>query len=109
MRQSLFLLALLSSTASATPVIRDGANHHLGDDSWRAEMNRRPTPTDSEKDRMHVHLRYVRELLGARAATRPELAERRAELLGYLDDYIRLGITPHNDYVNWRNPVFIDR
>ncbi|MEO8702614.1 MAG: hypothetical protein ABI867_21400, partial [Kofleriaceae bacterium] len=88
---------------------RDGANHHLGDDSFVAKFGHAPTSADSEKLRMHVHLAYVRDELGARAATRPELAARRGELLGYLDDYIAAGITPRNTYVPWRSPVFIDR
>lgn len=107
-----FLLALLVvgvvSSVSAADTIRDGANHHLGDDSFVAAFGRPPAAGDSETVRMHTHLVYVRELLGARAATSPALASRRAELLGYLDDYIAAGTTPQNTYVPWRSPVFID-
>jgi hypothetical protein len=87
---------------------RAGANHHLGDDSFIARHGRAPTPADSEVSRMRVHLQYVRELLGSRHATAPEREARRAQLLGYLDDYIAKGVTPVNTYVPWRNPVFID-
>src|SRR5262245_37416995 len=115
MRRVLIILALLAfatATGSARPM-RDGANHHLGDDSFVARFGRAPTPHDAEKLRMRVHLEYVRGLLGAglapaRRAPRSELAGRRAELLGYRDDYIAKGITPQNTYVPWRNPVFID-
>lgn len=106
---ALALLALLASPVSAAPrPARDGANHHLGDDSFVARFGRLPSASDGEKLRMRVHLEYVRAWLGARPATRPELAARRAELLGYLDDYIAAGITPANTYVPWRTPVFID-
>ena len=107
-----FLLALLVvgvvSSVSAADGIRDGANHHLGDDSFIAAYGRLPGAADSETLRMHVHLAYVKGLLAARAATSPALAGRRAELLGYLDDYIAAGTTPQNTYVPWRSPVFID-
>jgi len=100
------LFAGLASAASAD--VREGANHHLGDDSFVARFGREPSPVDSEHDRMHVHLQYVRELLASRPPISPALAGRRAELLGYLDDYIAAGITPRNTYVPWRSPVFID-
>jgi hypothetical protein len=87
---------------------RDGANHHLGDDSFVAAFGRAPGMRDSERVRMKIHLEYVRELLGERAATKPELAARRAELLGYLDEYIAKGTTPRNTRVDHRSPVFID-
>jgi hypothetical protein len=112
MRLAITTLVLLCATtvAGATPsVLRAGANHHLGDDSFVARFGRAPTPADPEPLRMRVHLQYVRELLGSRPATRPALAERRATLLGYLDDYIAKGTTPLNSYVPYRNPVFIDR
>jgi hypothetical protein len=91
------------------PSYREGANHHLGDDSFVAAFGRAPDARDPESLRMHVHLAYVRALLGSRPATSPVLASRRAELLGYLDDYIAKGTTPVNTYVPWRSPVFIDR
>ena len=100
------LVAVLASVAAAD--VREGANHHLGDDSFVARFGRQPSPVDTEHDRMHVHLHYVRELLASRPPTSPVLAGRRAELLGYLDDYIAAGITPRNTYVPWRSPVFID-
>jgi hypothetical protein len=110
---------VLISLAPATTVLalppgaaqrgfRDGANHHLGDDSFVAEVGRAPTSADSEALRMRTHLRYVRDRLAQRPPTRPELAARRAELLGYLDDYIAHGIAPRNDALPWRSPVFID-
>lgn len=87
---------------------RPGANHHLGDDSFVATHHRTPGEGDTEKARMKDHLQFVRGWLGGRAATRPELAARRAELLGYLDEYIARGITPTNAHLPWRTPVFID-
>ncbi len=109
MRLILALLVVgVVSSVGAADGIRDGANHHLGDDSFVAAYGRVPDASDSETVRMHVHLAYVRELLGARAATSPALAARRAELLGYLDEYIAAGTTPQNTFVPWRSPVFID-
>lgn len=110
MRQPLVVVLVLAvaATSSARPT-RDGANHHLGDDSFVARFGRLPTARDGEHLRMRVHLEYVHDLLAAGAPTRPERARRRGELLGYLDDYIAKGITPVNSYVPWRNPVFIDR
>jgi hypothetical protein len=106
---ALITLLLLTVTAAATPsILRDGANHHLGDDSFVARFGRAPTSGDDEKLRMRVHLEYVRALLAAAPATRPELEARRAALLGYLGEYIAKGITPKNTYVARRNPVFID-
>jgi hypothetical protein len=110
----LFLAAcavvLATTSADAAPTMqRDGANHHLGDDSFVERFDRLPTDADGEKLRMRVHLAYVRERLASRPATREALSDRRAELLGYLDEYIDLGITPVNTYVTRRNPVFIDR
>ncbi len=87
---------------------REGANHHLGDDSFLAKHARTPGEGDTEKTRMKDHLDRIRALLGSSAATKPELAARRAELLGYLDDYIARGITPTNAQLPWRTPVFID-
>ncbi|MBA2540720.1 MAG: hypothetical protein H0V17_13865 [Deltaproteobacteria bacterium] len=64
---------------------------------------------------MKVHLQHVRATLAASpppgdpaAREYPALEARRAELLGYLDDYIAKGITPKNWAVPWRTPVFID-
>jgi len=50
---------------------RDGANHHLGDDSFVAKFGRLPGPRDDEHTRMATHLTYVRDMLAARPATRP--------------------------------------
>lgn len=105
----LVLLATALPAAAAPTVLRDGANHHLGDDSFVARFGRSPTPADAEALRMTVHLTYVRDLLARRPATSPALAPRRAALLGYLDDYVAKGVTPRNTYVARRNPVFIDR
>jgi hypothetical protein len=110
MRSALAVLCVLLAMASADAAPRRaGANHHLGDDSFVAAFGRAPTVADGEKLRMHVHLRYVHDLLAARSATSPGLSARRTELLGYLADYLAAGITPVNDYVPYRNPVFIDR
>lgn len=100
------LLAASPALAGASP--RPGANHHLGDDSFVARFGRAPDAGDPEPLRMRVHLEHVRDLLAARPATRPALAGRRAELLGYLGDYIAKGTTPINTYVAHRSPVFID-
>lgn len=82
-----------------------GANHHLGDAGLRAAG----APAEAtEAQRMHAHLAHVRAWLASRPATRPELAARRAQLLGYLDEYIAAGITPLNLHLPWRNPVFVD-
>jgi hypothetical protein len=105
-------VATVAGTASALPNpdgrFRRGANHHVGDDSFVARFGRPPTPADDEHVRMTVHLEFVRAWLATRAATRPELAARRAELLGYLDDYIARGATPVNAHLPWRTAVFID-
>lgn len=87
---------------------RDGANHHLGDDSFVATFKRLPTTDDAEALRMHTHLMYVHSLLAHRAATSPRLAVQRQQLLGALGDYIAAGVTPHNHHVDHRSPVFID-
>ncbi|HSO35689.1 MAG TPA: hypothetical protein VLT33_24340 [Labilithrix sp.] len=50
----------------------------------------------------------MRGWLGSRAATKPELEARRAEILGYFDEYIAKGTTPQNAHLPWRTPVFID-
>ncbi len=112
--RGVFLIGLLAtSTASALPPgadpgLRDGANHRVGDDSFVTAFGRAPTSADPEKLRMKTHLVDIRAKLAAKPATRPELAARRAELLGYLDDYIAKGITPRNEHLPWRTPVFID-
>ncbi|MEO8699599.1 MAG: hypothetical protein ABI867_06125 [Kofleriaceae bacterium] len=87
---------------------RPGANHHGGDASFIEQFHRAPTIRDSERVRMRVHLEHVRAWLASRPPTRPELATRRAELLGYLDDYIAKGTTPANTHLPWRTAVFID-
>ncbi|HEV7554560.1 MAG TPA: hypothetical protein VGO00_03835, partial [Kofleriaceae bacterium] len=105
------LLTVAAATSFAAPYDNrgfvDGANHHVGDAGFRAREGREPTAAD-EKLRMHDHLVYMREVLGSRPATRPDLASARARLLGYLDDYIAAGTTPHNEALPWRTPVFID-
>lgn len=114
--RALVTLAVLALAAPALALppgehgrgFRDGANHHLGDDSFVALHHRAPGPGDGERERMHDHLQYVHDLLARAPATSPALAARRAELLGYLADYIAAGITPANTYVPWRSPVFID-
>jgi hypothetical protein len=107
MRSSILLVILaLASPSHADP--RDGANHRLGDDSFVAAFGRVPDARDSEELRMATHLAYVHAMLLERPATRPELATRRAELLGYLGDYRAKGTTPINTRLAYRSPVFID-
>ena len=112
MRAPIFLSLLWAGSAFALPNpdtrFRPGANHHLGDDSFVAKHQRAPGEGDTEKARMKDHLEHIRGVLAAGPATKPELASRRAELLGYLDDYIAHGITPTNAHLPWRAPVFID-
>lgn len=86
----------------------EGANHHLGDSGFLAARGRPPRASVDEAERTKDHLSYVRAWLGGRPATRPDREARRAELLGYLDEYIVRGATPRNDHLPWRNPVFID-
>ncbi len=114
---SAVLLPLGLSLASASHALapgdaergfRDGANHHVGDDSFAALFGRLPGPGDSEALRMHTHFVHVRRWLAERPPTRPELADRRREILGYFDEYIAKGTTPMNVHVPWRTPVFID-
>jgi hypothetical protein len=108
MRRLIVLSIVCAATTSFAVPIRDGANHHLGDDSFVAAFGRAPTARDPEALRMKTHLVYVRAHLAALPPTRRALADRRAELLGYLDDYIANGTTPRNTRVPWRTPVFID-
>ncbi len=111
---SAFLAVAASLSTSAlgqspnTPgFLRDGANHHRGDDAFETAFGRAPGLGD-ETLRTHVHLEDVRTALGFRASTTPALEERRAELLAYLDEYIAVGTTPKNEHLPWRTPVFID-
>ncbi len=113
MRRSLVLVSLLASTAyalppGADPVLRQGANHHVGDDSFVALFGRAPTPQDDERVRMTAHLQYVHDWLASRPATRPELAAKRKALLDALQRYVAKGTTPKNANLPWRTPVFID-
>lgn len=87
---------------------REGANHHVGDDSFLELFGRAPDRRDDEHVRMHAHFTHVRGWLASRRATRPELEARRAEILGYFDEYIAKGTTPQNAHLPWRTPVFID-
>ena len=100
------------STSDALPPgearFREGANHKVGDDSFVERYGRAPGDGDREALRMRTHLEHARARLAAAPPTRPELAARRAELLGYLGDYIAKGITPENTRLPWRTPVFID-
>ncbi len=108
-----FGLTLASASLALAPGdaargFRDGASHRLGDDGFVEVFGREPGPTDSEGLRMHVHFEHVRSWLLARPPTRPDLAARRQEILGYLGEYIAKGTTPQNAHVPWRAPVFID-
>ena len=102
------LLAPASAGALHPGLYREGANHHVGDDSFVAQYGRAPTPRDSEPARMHAHFAYVRAWLANRPATKPELAAQRAKVLAAFDAYIAGGTTPDNAHVPWRTPVFID-
>ena len=114
MRRSILLVSLLASTTAyalppgADPMLREGANHHKGDDSFVALFGRAPTEADDERLRMAVHLQYVHDWLASRPATRPELAGKRKALLAALQRYIAKGTTPQNTSLPWRTPVFID-
>ncbi len=116
MRTTWIVLAVLvlavpgHATPPGDPVARGlsrGANHHLGDAGFIAAHGYAPGPED-EHARVHDHFTYVRKLLAEHAATKPELAERRAQLLHYFDEYIAKNIEPQNVHVPWRTPVFID-
>lgn len=87
---------------------RGGANHHLGDDSFVQKFGRQPRLSDDETLRARTHLEYAHARLAAKPATRPELAARRQQLLGYLADYVKKGTTPKNHHLAERTPVFID-
>jgi hypothetical protein len=104
------VVPVLLSVAGAghAQAVRIGANHRVGDDGFVAAHHRAFGAGDGEAERMHAHLTYIRARLGAQPATRPELAAKRAELLGYLDEYIAKGVTPKNAHLPWRTPVFID-
>ncbi len=114
MRRPLVLVSLLaSSTAFALPpgsdpVLRSGANHHIGDESFVDAFGRAPTAHDAERVRMTTHLQHVHDWLASRPATRPELAAKRAAILAAFDTYIAKGTTPKNSNLPWRTPVFID-
>ena len=114
MRRSIVLVSLFASTTAyalppgADPALREGANHHKGDDSFVALFGRAPTEADDERVRMAAHLQYVHGWLSSRPATRPELAGRRKALLAALQRYIAKGTTPQNTTLPWRTPVFID-
>jgi antitoxin component YwqK of YwqJK toxin-antitoxin module len=104
-------LALVSTSAALPPGearFREGANHRVGDDSFVERYGRTPGEADDEAIRMRVHLEHARTRLAAAPPTRPELTARRAELLGYLGEYIAKGTTPINTRLPWRSPVFID-
>ena len=105
-------ILLAASTSFALPRpnshVRAGANHHLGDDSFVVKYGHNVDIHASERDRMHQHLQYVRDWLASRPATRPELEQRRAEILAHFDAYIAKHTTPKNVHVPWRTPVFVD-
>ncbi|MEO8706085.1 MAG: hypothetical protein ABI867_39010 [Kofleriaceae bacterium] len=105
---------LVASTSFALPPgaakrgLREGANHHTGDQSFVERFGRAPRPGDDEKVRMRVHFQHVRAWLASRPATRPDLKVKREQLLAFLDEYIAKGLTPKNVDLKWRTPVFID-
>lgn len=107
--------AVLAPTASALPPgdaqVRhhaEGANHHIGDDSFIVKFGRAPRPGDPESVRMKTHLQHVHDWLAKRPATKPELAARRTAILEAFQTYIDKGTTPRNVDLPWRTPVFID-
>jgi hypothetical protein len=108
------LLVVTSGTSYARPPntddrgFRDGANHHIGDESFVARFGRSPTSADPEALRMQTHLAHIHDRLAEGSATRPELAPMRARVLAALGDYAAKGTTPDNLHLPWRNPVFID-
>ncbi|CAN5724153.1 hypothetical protein BH11MYX3_BH11MYX3_16650 [soil metagenome] len=113
MRPLVLVSLLVSSTALALPpgsdpVLKSGANHHIGDDSFVDAFGRPPTSHDAERVRMTTHLQHVRDWLASRPATRPELRAKRAAILAAFDVYIAKGTTPKNSNLPWRTPVFID-
>jgi len=114
MRRNPYLVAALislSATAFALPPgskLREGANHHIGNESFVAKFGREPRPGDAEGVRMKTHLQHVHDWLAARPATRPELAAKRDAILAALQKYIAKGTTPRNTDLPWRTPVFID-
>lgn len=114
MRRSILFVSLLATTTAyalppgADPALRQGANHHVGDDSFVALFGRAPTPEDDERVRMTAHLQYVHDYLASRPATKPELAAKRKALLDALQRYVAKGTTPKNANLPWRTPVFID-
>jgi hypothetical protein len=114
MRRNLLLLAALVTTpAYALPPgselrLRQGANHHIGDESFIAKFGRPPSASDSEGVRMTTHLQHVHDWLASRPPTRPELAPQRLAILQALERYIEKGTTPRNYDLPWRTPVFID-
>jgi len=114
MRISLVAMVSLISTSALAlppghaPKLRQGANHHIGDDSFIAKFGRAPNEHDGERVRMTTHLQHVHDWLASRPATRPDLVEKRAAILAALDRYIRKGTTPRNTDLPWRTPVFID-
>jgi len=114
MRRNLLLLAALASTpAYALPPgselrLRQGANHHIGDESFIAKFGRPPNANDGERVRMTTHLQHVHDWLASRPPTRPELAAQRVAILQALENYIAKGTTPRNYDLPWRTPVFID-
>jgi hypothetical protein len=116
-RHPILLASLLVSTTTAYALppggeidlkLRQGANHHIGDDSFIAKFGRPPKLTDAERLRMTTHLQHVHDWLAGRPATRPELAARRTAILQALEKYIAKGTTPRNLDLPWRTPVFID-
>jgi hypothetical protein len=104
-------VSLFASTSLALPPnskLRQGANHHVGDEGFIAKFGRPPNKHDGEKVRMQTHLQHIHDWLASRPATKPELDAKRKQILGYLADYIAKGTTPRNKFLPWRTPVFID-
>src|SRR5215467_12126707 len=94
--------------AATSRGLHEGANHHIGDESFVEKFGRAPRASDPESVRMTTHLQHVHDWLASRPATRPELATRRAEILAAFQTYIDKGTTPRNVDLPWRTPVFID-
>ncbi|MCX5744301.1 MAG: hypothetical protein NT062_17565, partial [Proteobacteria bacterium] len=69
----IFLVVAGASTAFSLPRpnshVQSGANHHLGDRSFVAKHGTRPDSFAVERERMNLHLSFVRDWLAKRPAT----------------------------------------
>lgn len=65
---------------------------------------------EADRERIQHHLKEVEQTLRARDVSHlsDKLQKERKRNLDVLREYRRAGEFPHNTYVGWRNPVFID-